>query len=62
MKAMLPAVLSLVLEPVVAAISPIAPVAVVEPATIVGASLVPVMVTVTGWVELRPLLSVTVTL
>ena len=37
------------------------PVAVVEPATMVGASLVPVMMIVTGLVESSPWLSVTVT-
>ena len=44
-KAMLPAALSFVIEPVTLAVSPIAPVAVVEPPTMVGTAFVPRMVT-----------------
>jgi hypothetical protein len=50
------------LSPVVLASSLIGPVGVVEPATIVGTSLVPVAVTVTNWLTLVPLLLVTITL
>ena len=51
---MLPVELSLVDEPVVAASSVIAPVAVVEPAVMVGELSVPVTVMVTGWVTTPP--------
>ena len=58
-KAMLPPTLPGVAEPVVAANSVKAPAAVVVPATMVGVSLVPVMVTVTVAEAVRPELSLT---
>src|SRR5438132_14233554 len=58
---MLPLALSVAVEPVVLAASLNAPVAVVEPAEIVGASLVPLIVIVTSWLAVPPWPSLTVT-